>query len=130
MNELIKVFLENFLGLFGVTRVAISFQENVVTGTAYWDNESNNDNFQDFLWKRPCSNQEQINRLSSLCSIIKTKKLNSTDKILVSEVELIQMLEFAGWEKKVAEGTISELCNIEIKMIDGRNETDSFFVHF
>lgn len=130
MNEAITKFLESFLGLFGVTRITIGFQQTVINGIAYWDDEPIDDNFQHFRWKQYESSREKINRLTSLCDYIKNNKLNSIDKILMSETKFVEILERDGWVKNVAQSTIDDLCNVKIKMIDDGKETDSFFLHF
>jgi hypothetical protein len=118
-----KVFLENFLQLFGVDRLELTkITLDKVYGQAFFnDNER-----QDFCWY---ISEEKVPQ-DSVLELIKTLRDNNLvdlDK-LTDTPELI----FAKTKQKDYKNfyaTFEELMAVNVRMIEDEEETDSFFLH-
>ena len=118
-----KVFLENFLQLFGVDRLELTkITLDKVYGQAFFnDNER-----QVFCWY---ISEEKVPQ-DSVLELIKTLRDNNLvdlDK-LTDTPELI----FAKTKQKDYKNfyaTFEELMAVNVRMIEDEEETDSFFLH-
>ena len=52
------------------------------------------------------------------------------DKIIGYKDELLNLLTTEGWSSVDSKDTLNSLCYLDVKMIDEREDTDSFFLHF
>ena len=81
---------------------------------------------QDFCWHMTEQKVPSDDTIA-LIKIINKKGLFDIDKININSEELFLM---TGWtNKKKFEESMNELYEIEVKMIDNYEETDSFFIH-
>ncbi len=119
-----QIFLELFLGLYGVNKVEIT---NVDTGKIYGiANYLDDDEKQEFCWH---VNEHNIpsDELIQLIKVIRDNKFNRTDKIIVTADTIF---EKSGWTDRTKfNSTYDKLFDIEVKMIDDGEETDSYFIH-
>lgn len=119
-----QIFLDHFLGLYGVDKVEITnVEKDKIYGIAiYLDDEKK----QDFCWHITEQNIPSDD-LVQLIKIIKDNKFNRTDIILVTANTIF---EKSGWIDRTKFNLIyDQLFEIEVKMIDGGEETDSYFIH-
>lgn len=119
-----ELFLLHFLKLFGVDKVEITKSErSKIYGVAtYLDDEET----QEFCWHKMKEDEPQDD-LFRLLKVIKDNKFNQHDKIIVSANRLFEM---APWTDRAHFNIIYDrLFDIEIKMIDEGEETDSYFLH-
>ena len=127
MGHIFKIlFLESFFNLFKARIEDYKIFDNKIYGTIGWKNEDDN---QDFIFKENIE-APLLSNMKLLCDFIVDNKLNVGDKIVVSENELIQKLINLKWDANEAKNAINGLCNLDVKMLDEGEETDSFFVHF
>ena len=119
-------FLENYLSLFDAVIEKYSVENNEIRGIVTWLDDPDK---QDFKWKINFDSKEAAN-LSNLCLLIKNNGYNRNDFITITEAELAASLQKYNWEEEMAKSLIDKLLDIEVKMIDAGEETDSFFVHF
>jgi len=117
-------FLNTFLGLYGVDNIEITeFDKEKICGIAiYLDDE----NTQEFCWHMTEDNVPSDD-LIELIQIIKNNEFNITDKVIVSPDELFKKTKWTDRNK--FDKTFDELFEVEVKMIDDGEETDSFFMH-
>jgi len=125
-NKLRKDFLISFFKLFDATIKNININSETITGILSWKNE---DDTQEISWHLPNENVDFDDTIE-LIDYVLANKLIDGDKITVSEKDLIQKLNLAGWDSQKAIRSIDNLCGISIKMVDNGEETDSFSVHF
>jgi hypothetical protein len=119
-----QIFLDHFLGLYGVDKVEIN---NVDTDKIYGiANYLDEDETQEFCWHMTEENVPSED-LIQLIKIIKDNKFNRTDKIIVTADTIY---EKSGWTNRSKFNiTYDKLFEIEVKMIDDGEETDSYFIH-
>ena len=119
-----QIFLESFLSLYGVGKVEITkFDFDKVIGIAIHDD---NGDTQEFCWYMQ-EDKVPSNDLLEMIQLIKRNNYNKTDKIIISPDELYKQL---AWSDKTRfDKTYDELFEVEVKMIDDGEETDSFFMH-
>ena len=122
-----KKFLEIYFSLFDAHIIEYRENDNNITGVVGWVGEIDK---QAFKWYKNIP-VNKLNVLIKLCSFIKENKLNVNDRLLISETQLITMLvsSLKNWDKKTAQEIINLMFNVEIKMLDNGEETDSFFIH-
>src|SRR5437868_549381 len=118
-------FLTSFFSLFKATVINHTLINRNLFGTVAWHGE---DETQDFYWEVGAANN--IFETQLLCDYLANNNLINGDRIIISEDELIRNLIKLGWEKTTVVEAINSLCNIDIRMIDEGEKTDSFFVHF
>lgn len=84
------------------------------------------DEKQEFCWH---VNEHNIpsDELIQLIKVIRDNKFNRTDKIIVTADTIF---EKSGWTDRTKfNSTYDKLFDIEVKMIDDGEETDSYFIH-
>lgn len=118
--------LKDFFSLFDAVIDSYSVIDKTIIGNVGWLGEADK---QEFKWKITISEKEALS-LSEICSFIKSKKYNHNDKIIITEEQLIEELIRHNWEKENIKILIELLLEVEIKMIDEGEETDSFFLHY
>ena len=118
-------FLKTFLKLYEVIKVDdIKENENFISGVAIYD-ETDPEERQEFIWH-------------TLESDIPSPELNILiDKIVSEEWHIgdkisnhIEFMEFSEFSNKTRDKILDELFDVDIRMIDDGEETDSYFVHF
>ncbi len=118
------IFLEHFLGLYEVDKVEITKADiDKIFGNAiYFDDDEK----QEFCWHISEQNVPSDD-LIQLIKVIKDHKFNRTDKIIVTADTIF---EKSGWtDRSKFNSTYDKLFDIEVKMIDDGEETDSYFIH-
>ena len=127
INDIVQLLVV-FLNLFDAKIKNYDVNEESIKGSVYWiDDES--DEVQDFVFNNNLEGS-QIKLVEKLSIFIKQNNLISSDKIKISEENLISLLIKNQWNETDAIEAVDSLCNIEVKMVDDGEETDSFFVHF
>ena len=124
-NNIYK-FLESFFALFKAHIEEFELENNKVSGSLGWKSELEK---QSFVWITELDESVLI-KLKLLCEYLIEHDFNQGDKIILSEAKLESNLAELGWNLNEAKKIIDLLCDIEIKMIDDGEETDSFFLHF
>jgi len=123
---LIIEFLKSFFFLFKAKIEEYEIFDKKILGIIGWDNE---DDIQKFVFKNEF-NIVSISKAKILCDYLSEQNLINGDQIIILENELIQKLNKSGWNETDAKEAINCLCDLDVKMIDDGEETDSFFVHF
>jgi hypothetical protein len=118
-----KIFLEQFLSLYGVEKIEINKVDvDKINGIAIYDDGES----QEFCWHNTEQNVPS-DRLIELIQVIKHNRFNQTDKIIIAEEILFSKLD---WNDRTEFNKVyQELFDIKIKMIDDGEETDSYFIH-
>jgi DNA repair protein RadC len=119
-------FLESYFSLFEAIINTCSFVNDSIIGSVRWLEETD---IQEFKWEKVISEKDALN-LSGIISLIKSNNYNLNDKIIIPEEQLLEELLKSKWGKEEAKALINLLLDIEVKMIDDGEETDSFFLHF
>ncbi len=119
-------FLESYFSLFEAIINTYSFVNDLVIGSILW---LDNSDIQEFKWEKVISEKDALS-LSEICSFIKNNHYSLNDRIIITEEQLLEELLKSKWKKKEAKTLINLLLDIEVKMIDDGEETDSFFLHF
>ncbi|HIQ57418.1 TPA: hypothetical protein EYG84_01930 [Candidatus Gracilibacteria bacterium] len=95
-----------------------------ISGIAIYD-ENDPEERQEFIWHK--SEMEVPSpELNILIEKIVTEKWHNGDKIS----EHIEELEFAEFDNKTKEKILNELFDVEIRMVDDGEETDTYLVHY
>jgi hypothetical protein len=119
-----QIFLEHFLGLYGVDEIKITkFANDKICGLAIYPDEND---AQEFCW-HITEDKVPSEELINLIEIIKYNRFNETDKVTVSADRLFEKTEWMDRDK--FDKIFNELFQIEVRMIDDGEETDSFFMH-
>ena len=119
-----RIFLEQFLGLYEVDKIEITaLDEEKICGIAIYLNDVDT---QEFCW-HITEDDVPSNDLIELIQIIRKNEFNKIDKLIVSAEELFEKTEWTDRNK--FDKTFEELFEVEVKMIDDGEETDSFFIH-
>jgi hypothetical protein len=118
-----KIFLENFLRLFGVDRLELTkITLDRVYGQAFFnDNEQ-----QDFCWYM---SEEKVPQ-DSVLELIKTLRDNNLvdlDKLTDTPETIFTKTNQNDFNSFIEK--FDELMAVNIRMIDDGEETDSFFLH-
>jgi hypothetical protein len=119
------IFLKSFLKLHGVVKIELNEQnENSIVGVAIYD-ENDSDERQEFIW-HISENKVPPIELNIIIERIVSEKWHNGDK-LTKDINEIEFTEFDNETKNRME---YELFEINVKMIDDGEETDSYFVHY
>ena len=126
MNESKRLrFLRSFLKLYDVKRIDVTDEsEKHIKGVAIYNVNDFEEN-QDFIWYK-AEHEVPSEDLILIIEKILAEKLHRGD-LLYRQVEKVKFTEF---EDEFREELINQLLNIDVKMIDDDQETDSYFVHF
>lgn len=125
MNSKRLNFIKSYLKLYDVQKIELNKEtDKFIQGFAIYD-ESDPDEIQEFIWKKRESETPSKELITLIDRIVK-EKLHSGDK-LNKQIEKVQFEEFDDDQKQKL---LEELFEIEIKMIDNGQETDSYFVHY
>ena len=119
-----QIFLEHFLGLYEVDKVEITHVDtDKISGKAIYLDDYDR---QEFCWHIAEQNVP-TDDLVQLIKVIKENKFYRTDKIIV---DADTIFEKSGWADRTKFNmTYDKLFDIEVKMIDDGEETDSYFIH-
>jgi hypothetical protein len=126
MNESKRLnFLRSYLKLYGVERIEL-IDETVVSisGIAIYD-ENDPEERQEFIWHKS-EKQVPSSVLNILIEKIVAQKWHNGDKIS----EHIEELEFEEFDNITKEKILTELFDVQIRMVDAGEETDSYWVHY
>jgi hypothetical protein len=118
-----KVFLENFLQLFGVDRLELTkITLDKVYGQAFFkDNDR-----QDFCWQMSEEKVPQDSVLE-LIKILQDNNLVDIDKLTETPESLFAWTKQNDYNNFIV--TFEELMAVNVRMIDDGEETDLFFLH-
>ena len=118
-------FLKSFLRLYKVNKIELIKESNdFIRGIAIYD-QNDPEERQEFIWYKT-EDETPSPDLSILIDKIISEKWHDGDKIF----KQIQDLEIAELQQESKENALNELFDIEIKMIDNGEETDTYFVHY
>lgn len=118
-------FLKSFLKLYEVERIELTNQTvNSISGIAIYD-ESDPEERQEFIWHKTESEVPRI-ELNILIEKIVKEKWHNGDKISYH----IEKMEFNEFSNETRDKILDELFDINIRMVDEGEETDSYWVHF
>tara|TARA_R110002050_G_scaffold295515_3_gene454433 strand:- start:433 stop:873 length:441 start_codon:yes stop_codon:yes gene_type:complete len=118
-------FLKSYLKLFGVAKIELTNEKvDWISGIAIYD-ENDPEERQEFIWHK---SEEEIPspELNILIEKIVAEKWHNGDKIS----EHIEELEFEEFDNTTKDEILTELFDVQIKMVDDGEETDSYWVHF
>lgn len=120
-------FLKNFFLLYDAHIESYSVIDKTIFGNVGWLGEVDK---QEFKWEITINEKEALS-LAEICFFIKSKKYNHNDKIIITEEQLSEeLVKKYNWGKENVKILIELLLDVEIKMIDKGEETDSFFLHY
>jgi hypothetical protein len=126
MNESKRLnFLKSYLKLYGVEKIKLT-NENVdsISGIAIYD-ENDPEERQQFIWHKS-EKEVPSPELNILIEKIVSEKWHNGDKIS----EQIEEMEFVEFNNEIKEKILNELFDVEIKMVDEGEETDTYYVHY
>ena len=126
MNESKRLnLLKSFLKLYEVEKIELTNETaDSISGIAIYD-ESDPEERQEFIWHKT-ENEIPSAELNILIEKIVVEKWHNGDKI-TKDIAEIEFVEFDNETKNKME---FELFEINVKMVDNREETDSYFVHY
>lgn len=126
MNESNRLkFLKSYLKIYGVQKIELTNETvDSISGIAIYD-ENDPEERQEFIWHK---SEKEIPspELSILIEKIVAEKWHNGDKIS----EDIENLEFEEFDNSTKEKILTELFDVQIRMVDDGEETDSYFVHY
>lgn len=125
-NSIINSFLSLYFKIFQAEIENITIDESEVNGTIIWVEENER---QDFSWAIE-DNQIIIEKTSELIAYMLNNSLIYGDKVKIEREVLEELLVNQNWKKKDIDSSIDFLCAIRIAMIDEREITDYFLIHF
>lgn len=118
-------FLKSFLKLYGVEKIELTKEAvDSISGIAIYD-ETDPEERQEFIWHKS-ENEVPSPELSILIEKIVAEKWHDGDKI-TKDIDEIEFTEFDNQTKKRLE---YQLFEVDIRMVDNGEETDSYFVHY
>ena len=125
MNESKRLnFLKSYLKLYGVERIElIDKSVDSISGIAIYD-ENDPEERQEFIWHKS-EKQVPSPELNILIEKIVEEKWHNGDKIS----ENIEELEFEEFDNTTKEKILTELFDVQIRMVEDGEETDSYWVH-
>jgi len=118
-------FLQSYLKLYGVKKIELTNETvDSISGIAIY-NEKDPEERQEFIWHQ---SEKEIPspELNILIEKIVAEKWHNGDKIS----EHIEDLEFEEFDNSTKEKLLTELFDVQIRMVDNGEETDSYFVHY
>lgn len=119
-----QTFLKSFLGALGAVDIIwTDTQIDKIYGTVIYD-LSDFDERQDFVWHMTKDNVPNEN-VKKLVDFLSTNNLVDIDKI----IRPIEQLDINFIDKSEHNNVWDELFEIEVKMLDDGQETDSYFLH-
>ncbi|WP_443633614.1 hypothetical protein ABXT64_01420 [Candidatus Marifrigoribacter sp. Uisw_064] len=126
MNESKRLnFLKSYLKLYGVKRIElIDKTVDSISGIAIYD-ENDPEERQEFIWHKS-EKQVPSPELNILIEKIVEEKWHNGDKIS----ENIEELEFEEFDNTTKEKILTELFDVQIRMVEDGEETDSYWVHY
>jgi hypothetical protein len=126
MNESKRLnLLKSFLKLYGVEKIELTNQTaDSISGIAIY-NESDPEERQEFIWHKT-ENKVPSAELNILIEKIVVEKWHNGDKITKDIAEM----EFVEFDNETKNKMEFELFEINVKMVDNGEETDSYFVHY
>ena len=126
MNESKRLnFLKSYLKLYGVEKIKLTNETaDSISGIAIYD-ENDPEEKQEFIWHK---SEKEIPspELNILIEKIVAEKWHNGDKI-TKDIDEIELAEFDNETKKRLE---YQLFDVEIRMVDDGEETDSYFLHY
>jgi hypothetical protein len=118
-------FLKSYLKLYGVEKIELKNETaDSISGIAIYD-ENDPEERQAFIWHKS-EKEIPTPELNILIEKIVAEKWHNGDKIS----EHIEELEFEEFDNSTKEKILTELFDVQIKMVDDGEETDSYFVHY
>jgi|TARA_B110000908_G_C10124875_1_gene389371 hypothetical protein len=125
MNESKRLnFLKSYLKLYGVERIELIDKTVAsISGIAIYD-ENDPEERQEFIWHKS-EKQVPSPELNILIEKIVAEKWHNGDKIS----ENIEELEFEEFDNTTKEKILTELFDVQIRMVEDGEETDSYWVH-
>ncbi|GAA4977787.1 hypothetical protein [Algibacter aquimarinus] len=126
MNESKRLnFLKSYLKLFGVEKIELTNETvDSISGIAIYD-KSDPEERQEFNWYKTESEVPSA-ELNILIEKIVAEKWHNGDKITKDIAEI----EFTEFDNETKNRMEFKLFEIDIKMVDNGEETDSYFVHY
>mgnify|MGYP006108801119 FL=1 len=126
MNESKRLnFLKSYLKLYGVERIELIDKTVAsISGIAIYD-ENDPEERQEFIWHKS-EKQVPSPELNILIEKIVAEKWHNGDKIS----ENIEELEFEEFDNTTKEKILTELFDVQIRMVEDGEETDSYWVHY
>ncbi|MGJ8746081.1 hypothetical protein [Polaribacter sp.] len=118
-------FLKSYLKLYGVEKIELTNETiDSISGIAIYDG-NNAEERQEFIWYKS-EKENPSPELNILIEKIVAEKWHNGDKIS----EHIEELEFEEFDNSTKEKILTELFDIRIRMVDDKEETDSYWVHY
>ena len=119
------IFLKSYLKLYEVEKIEL-INETVdsISGIAIYD-ENTPEERQEFIWHKS-EKEVPSSELNILIEKIVKEKWHNGDKITKDIAEI----EFVEFDNETKNRTEFELFDVNVKMIDNGEETDSYFVHY
>lgn len=127
-------FLTVYLSLFNAILEKSELKGNKIYGTVSFIEDpdylkdQDEDETQDISWELK-ENDYCMSQNIHLLKHIKENNFNDNDKILLSEIELVKILENLGIDSLQTQEVLNFLFDCEVPMIDEGIESDSFFFH-
>jgi|TARA_B110000238_G_C15940197_1_gene358627 hypothetical protein len=119
-------FLKSFLKLYGVEKIELTNETSEsISGIAIYEDEIDPEDRQEFIWHKT-ENEVPSPELNILIEKIVAEKWHNGDKIS----EQIEDIEFVEFDNETKEKILNELFDVEIRMVDDGEETDTYFVHY
>ena len=123
-KDMAELYLNRIMQIHGVSTLdIIKHSEQTIHAKVAWDDDLND--AQEIEWD--IQNFDNLDQALTLAETLKSKNLISTDKFLIAEDEFAKHSDLNPKELKRA---IDTLLKIRVDMIDGRQRTDYFFLHF
>lgn len=118
-------FLKSFLKLYEVVKIELTnVTSDSISGIAIYD-ETDPEERQDFIWHKT-EKKVPSPELNILIEKILAEKWHNGDKIS----EHIEKIDFEEFDNETREKILIELFDVEIRMVDDGEETDTYFVHY
>jgi hypothetical protein len=126
MNESKRLnLLKSFFKLYEVEKIKLTNETaESISGTAIYD-QSDPEEMQEFIWHKT-ENEVPSTELNILIEKIVAEKWHNGDKITKDIAEM----EFVEFDSETKNRIEFELFEINVKMVDNGEETDSYFVHY
>ena len=119
-----QLFLKSFLGALGTVEILwTDIQIDKIYGTVIYD-ISDPQERQDFVWYMT-ENNVPNDDVRNLVEYLSKNRLIDIDKIMTP----INKLQIDFIDKSKLENVWNELFDIEVRMMDDGEETDSYFIH-